>query len=244
MRRLTLAQKILHAVDGFTHACRTQRHMRMHVVVVLGLTFLALWLDFAPIEIALIFGAWALVLLAEMMNTAIEAVLDLASASYSPIIKHAKDIAAGAVLIAWLNAVFVVSILFLQGDRLRQLIKSGVLGTGATGATDTRMYVIYTILGVVIILLISFLLKLQARHGSFLSGGLVSVHSAVGFFLAAVVFYSAVTNPNLAKILALLLAITIAQSRVDAGVHSLHEVLFGSLLGFVLGVLMLRLFLA
>jgi diacylglycerol kinase (ATP) len=239
MRRWAQTQKLLCAVDGFTHACKTQRHMRAHVFAVLVLTFVGLWLDFQPIEIIALIGAWALVLITEMVNTSIEAVFDLITETYHPVIKHAKDIAAGAVLIAWLNAVFVVAILFLQEGRLRDLIKSGVFGPKGS---DTQLYVIWTIIGVMLVLLMTFLLKLRAQQGSFLFGGLVSVHSAVGFFLSAVVFYTAATNPNLTKFLALLLALVIAQSRVDAGVHSFQEVAFGAFLGFLLGTIMLKLF--
>jgi diacylglycerol kinase (ATP) len=239
MRRWSQTQKLLHAVDGFSHACRTQRHMRAHVFAVLVLTFVGLWLEFQPIEILVLIAAWAFVLFAEMMNTAVESVFDLITETYHPVVKHAKDIAAGAVLIAWVNAMFVVAILFLQEKRLRGLIASGMLGAKGT---NTQLYIIWTVIGIMLVLLMSFLLKLRAQHGSFLFGGLVSVHSAVGFFLSAVVFYTAATNPNLTKFLALLLALVVAQSRVDAGVHSFQEVAFGAFLGFLLGTIMLRLF--
>ena len=239
MRRWSQAQKLLHAVDGFTHACRSQRHMRAHVFAVLVLTFVGLWLDFQPIEIIVLFGAWAFVLFAEMVNTSIEAVFDMITETYHPVIKHAKDIAAGAVLIAWINAVFVVAVLFLQEGRLRDLIKSGMLGPRGS---DTQMYVIWTVIGIALVLLMGFLLKLRAQRGTFLFGGLVSLHSALGFFLSAAAFYTASTNPNLAKFLALLLALVVAQSRIDAGVHSPQEVAFGAVLGFLLGTLMFKLF--
>ena len=92
------------------------------------------------------------------------------------------------------------------------------------------------------ILLITFLLKLRAQHGTFLFGGLISAHSALGFFLSAMIFYTVATNPNLTKFLAVLLALLVGQSRIDAGVHSFQEVAFGAVLGFLLGTLLLKLF--
>jgi len=92
------------AVSGLRHVYRTQANFRIEVwagVVALGLT-LGLRVPPAPVLLAC-----ALVLGAELLNTAVEAVVDLASPEQHPLAKIAKDAAAGAVLVVSLGALLV-----------------------------------------------------------------------------------------------------------------------------------------
>ena len=93
------------AFEGIVYCLRTQRNMKVHmgaavVALVLGLLF-----DVSRLELAAVLGAISLVLVAEMLNTAIEAAVDAVIETYHPLVKVAKDVAAGAVLVATANAV-------------------------------------------------------------------------------------------------------------------------------------------
>ena len=76
------------------------------------------------------------------------------------------------------------------------------------------------------------------NRGTFLHGGVVSGHSAVGFCLCTIILLMS-DNPFIA-FLAILMALIISQSRVEAGVHNVQEVLLGALLGIVLPVVLFR----
>jgi diacylglycerol kinase (ATP) len=105
-----------HAVRGVGSALRSEVHLRLHAaatVVVLGL---GLYFDLARLEWALVALAVASVWAAELMNTAVEALTDLASPDYHPLAGKAKDVAAGAVLLAALGALAVGLLVF--GPRL------------------------------------------------------------------------------------------------------------------------------
>jgi diacylglycerol kinase (ATP) len=80
--------------------------------------------------------------------------------------------------------------------------------------------------------------KVLGNKGTFLHGGIVSGHAAVGFCLCTIILLM-VDNPFVA-FLAILMALIISQSRVEAGVHTLQEVLIGALLGIVLPVVLFR----
>ena len=81
---------------------------------------MGLLLDFSRLEIVAVLGAISLVLVAEMMNTAIEAAIDAVVTTYHPLVKIAKDVAAGAVLVATVNALAVAYFVFY--DRLTDAV--------------------------------------------------------------------------------------------------------------------------
>ncbi|GAB5602502.1 hypothetical protein FJNA_10270 [Thermus sp. FJN-A] len=98
------------AWEGLLYAWRVQRNFRIEVLLGVLAVGLALWLgvDLAPILLLT-----ALVLSLELINTALEALTDLASPVYHPLAKRAKDTAAAAVLLASLFALLLGLHLFL-----------------------------------------------------------------------------------------------------------------------------------
>ncbi len=101
-----------HAVRGVGAALRSEVHLQFHAlatVVVIGLGF---YCNITRLEWALVALAVAGVWTAELVNTAIEAVTDLASPAYHPLAGKAKDVAAGAVLLAALGALVVGVLVF------------------------------------------------------------------------------------------------------------------------------------
>jgi diacylglycerol kinase len=108
VRATSLWKSFGYALEGLRHAVRTQRNLRIHLaiaalVVGVGVFFLDLPLrDWAVL--ALTIGAE---LTGELINTVVEAVVDLASPEYHDLAKVAKDVAAGTVLVMALTAISV-----------------------------------------------------------------------------------------------------------------------------------------
>lgn len=109
-----------YAFEGIFYTLRTQRNMRVHLGIGLVAAALGLWLGLSPAEWAVLLVMMALVFTLEMINTVVESVVDLAIDRFHPLAKIAKDVAAGAVLVAAIFAVGVGLVLF--GPRLVQLI--------------------------------------------------------------------------------------------------------------------------
>jgi diacylglycerol kinase len=101
---------------GLSYLFRTQRNIRIHLLVAIAAVGLGVWLGLERSEWAILTLTIGLVFGAEAMNTAIEAVIDLVQPTYHPLAGAAKDVAAGGVLIAALIAVVVGILLF--GPRL------------------------------------------------------------------------------------------------------------------------------
>lgn len=96
-----------HAFAGVWHALCTQQNMRIHVIATLAVIVLGTYLGLEATQWAVLTLTIGLVLAAEMFNTVAEAAMDAATTEYHPLIKIAKDVAAGAVLIAAIVAVIV-----------------------------------------------------------------------------------------------------------------------------------------
>ncbi len=105
-----------YAFHGLWYALRTQRNARVHAIIATLAILASIFFRISPVEFAMIFVAITGVFIAEMFNTVIEICVDLASPTYHPLAKIAKDVAAGAVL---LNALLSVVIgLFILGPHL------------------------------------------------------------------------------------------------------------------------------
>lgn len=96
-----------HAFRGWFYALRTQRNAWIHSAVATVVLILGIWLQLSPLDWAIIILTIAMVFAAEFMNTAIEAVVDLASPDAHPLAKIAKDVGAAAVLVAALAAIII-----------------------------------------------------------------------------------------------------------------------------------------
>jgi diacylglycerol kinase (ATP) len=96
-----------HAFRGWWHVLQTQHNAWIHSIVATLIVSIGLWLGLSPRDWAVIVLTIAMVFTAEFINTAIEAVVDLASPVQHPLAKVGKDVGAGAVLIAALAAALV-----------------------------------------------------------------------------------------------------------------------------------------
>jgi diacylglycerol kinase (ATP) len=212
-----------YAFEGIIHVLRTQRNMRIHFAVALVVIVLAAAADVTKIELAVLFIAIAFVLIAEMINSAIEGAIDVATTSFDPMAKLAKDVAAGAVLIASINAVAVGYLVF-----------SGKTATRASRLIDRVREVPaeLTILALVVTVVAVIWLKVWTGTGTPLRGGLPSGHSALAFAgWVAATYASGASHRFLVSTITFILALLVAQTRLESGIHSSVEILLGGLLG-------------
>jgi diacylglycerol kinase len=101
------------ALEGLAYCWRTQRHLRVHAGVAVLVVGIGLVVGLQPAEWAVLVAMIALVGALELVNTVIEVVVDLVSPEYHPLAKIAKDVAAGAVLLAAACAVVVGTLILL-----------------------------------------------------------------------------------------------------------------------------------
>ena len=213
-----------YAMEGVVHVFRTQRHMRFHFLTMVMVLLVSLLFGLRKEEVLVLLFTITLVLVAEMFNTAVEAVVDLVTQTYHPLAKFAKDIAAGAVLITVINAFAVGFLLFFGGVKWEDISQKIQV---RTPEWPTIILVAF-----LLIMIYTLIWKVAGGKGKFWKGGVVSGHTALGFFMAVTILFLSRNIP--AASIAFLMALLIAQSRVQAGIHSLREVVTGAFLGTVL----------
>lgn len=101
------ARSFIYAFRGLWYVIRTQRNAWIHALVSIAVILVGLWLQLVPHDWAVIILAIAMVWTAEFLNTALEAVVDMASPQVHPLARVGKDVGAAAVLIAAILSVFI-----------------------------------------------------------------------------------------------------------------------------------------
>ena len=219
------------AIEGIIHAARTQKHMRYHFLASLLLLLAVLFLKVSALEFTLLTISVCFVLFAELVNTSLEAIVDLISPEYHPLAKIAKDVAAGGVLVAAIGAA-VMGYLILSKyifPVYREVL--GVMGT------PSEMGTVVALLVVVIVVVI---LKAVSGKGTPLEGGLPSGHAAVAFAIATTVTLN--TQDPITSVLTITLAVMVSHSRLLLRYHTLREVLLGAVTGIAVTLAILMLF--
>ncbi len=220
----SLLQSFNYAFEGIVWVLKTQRNMRIHFLLATGVLIGAFAYDVSKLELIALVLAIAFVLVTELFNTAIESVTDLATSSFHPLAKLAKDVSAGAVLVASATAV-VVGYLVLS-DRLGRQLDDVLVSL-----RQAPLHL--TVIALTVVILVVIAVKAATGRGTPLRGGFPSGHAALAFaaWMALTFVTEDFAHRVLVSSLAFLLALLVAQSRVEAGIHTPLEVLVGGLLG-------------
>jgi diacylglycerol kinase (ATP) len=234
-RSTSLFQSFNFAAEGIVHAVRTQRNLWIHFAVAVAVLVAAIGFGATKLELAVLLISITFVLVAELVNTAVEATVDVASTEYSPTAKIAKDIAAGAVLVAALNSVAVGYLVF-----------SGEVATRSsrflTRLSDAPTELTLVALAVTVILVVA--VKAYTGRGTLLRGGLPSGHAAVAFsgWMAVTLVLEGSPRRFLVSSVTFIMAVLVAQTRVESGVHTASEVALGGVLGALVTLLLFQAF--
>lgn len=112
MKILRVLKSFRNAINGIIYTLRNERHMRFHIVASVAVLILSLFFKLNVEKYCILFLTMAFVIVSEFFNTAVENVIDIESENYSVVAKVAKDVAAGAVLVAACFAVLIGICLF------------------------------------------------------------------------------------------------------------------------------------
>ncbi len=216
MKARKLADSFNYAIKGLIYCLKTQRNLAIHLCVAIGVIAAAMILDFSAGDLLWILAAIGLVLIAEIFNTSIEACVDLVVEEYHPKAEIAKNVAASAVLITVMFAVLIGFVIFRNYIFFIYEYQSIFLALGSL------------VISVIFI-------KACFGRDKFLSGGMPSGHTAIAFSLTTATYYMG--RDLTVTFLAFIMALLVAQSRLEAGVHNFAEISVGA--GFGVGVTVL-----
>lgn len=231
MEMKKLLESFNHAINGVIDAARTQRNMKIHIIASIAVLIACFFFDISKAEFLSLAITITMVISAELVNTALEAVVDLNTNYYHPLAKVAKNTAAGAVLVTAINAILVGYIIFW--DKLSNFSFQVIYKI-----KHSEPYMI--LIALIIVVLTVVIVKAIFGEGTPLKGGMPSGHSALAFSISTAI--ALITEKPICIILSYLMAFITAQSRVDSEVHTVFEVIVGGILGILLTLLIFTIF--
>lgn len=231
MKKRTIIDSFNYAVSGIITSLKTEKNMKVHYIIAIVIIISSLFFDFTRIEFLLLLFSISLVVITEMINTALERVVDLITEDFHPLARIVKDVAAGAVLIAAINSIIVGYLLFF--DRLNSLTDLLLFKI-----RRSPIHLTFVALLVVILITIGLKAKFFKGRGTHFQGGAVSGHAAVAFCVATIVAFLA--QNMLVTTMTYGLALLVGESRIEGKIHSFIEVVLGSILGLLVGILVFQ----
>ncbi len=220
------------AIEGVIYAFKTQKHIKLHYLIAVAALILSLVLRLPVLEFVLFAISIIILLFAEMLNTAIEETVNLIEDKHHVMAKNAKDVSAGAVLIAAIGVAIMVYMLFTK-----YMAEPAALGL--RGVHDFSGHV--AVISLLLVLIAVVVCKSMGHSGRPLHGGLPSGHAAVAFSLFTSI--TLLTGSPIVAVLAFVMAIMVSHSRLLGGIHTRLEVILGALLGTGLTLIIYRIFL-
>ena len=221
-----------YAINGFLHSFKMERNMRYHVVFAVLAIITGLVTHITRFEMIAIVLAIGFVFFAELMNTAVEAVVDLlVKNEYNELAKTAKDVSAGAVLVAAICSLVIGYLVFFRK------INSAASSTVAY-ISGLPAYLTFAALLLVFIAVIVMKSRFIKKGGNYVQGGMPSGHTAFAFSLFTAIAF--VSNDAVATTFAAVMALIVAESRMETKVHNFSEVVIGALTGVVITVLVFQ----
>lgn len=214
------------AINGIIYATTTQGNVKKQLIIAVMVVIISLFFELSKAEFLIFMFTIVLIIFAEMVNTAIETVVDLYVDVYHPKAKIAKDVAAGGVVITAINAVIVAYFLFFDKisniglEFLRNIVNSPIHLAFAT--------IIITIIGILTLIAIATTNKHKILNKKFVPSG----HSTLAFAANTIIWLA--TDNRVILTLSLVLAILVSESRVESKAHRLSEVVFSSCIGIIL----------
>ena len=231
MRENKLVESFNAAIEGFLYVVKTERNMRIHFLTAFFIILLGVYLSFSMFEVLILATTITLVLAAEMINTAIEHIVDLVKSEIHPIARLIKDIGAGVVLLTAINATIVGYALFARKVPFNIDVEMARI-------RQSPWHI--TFLAVILVFGLSILGKLIFHRGTPLRGGMPSGHSAVAFSIWTAIAF--MTNNSVVIALSFVMAFLIARHRIKDAIHSFWEVLAGAALGILVTILVFQIF--
>jgi len=203
--------------------------MRFHVLAAVGVLVLSLLVGVSELELAVLILTILVVFVTEMLNTAMEFVVDLVTTEYHPLAKLAKDVSAGAVLVSSVGAVLVGYLVLADdlGPLSIETLNSIRRWPGHLTLVALGVGVLVVVLG-----------KALTRSPNSFYGGMPSGHAAVAFagWVAASFIAAEGRYAGLVSLISLLMALLVCQSRIEGGIHSPFQVVVGAAVGALLTV--------
>ena len=221
------------ATNGIIYSATTQRNIRIQLVLAVIVMVLSLFYGLNTAEFLCLLFAVFMVIFAELINTAIETVVDLFVDVYHPKAKISKDVAAGAVVLAACNALVVGYFIFFKEENLKAISDSIF-----NNMVKSPMHLAFVAIMLVVIAVISMKAgcSKKTERGELVKEGFVpSGQSAIAFAALTAIWLN--SRDIVTFTLALILSILVVENRVGSNARTKAEIVFGACMGVLIVLL-------
>ena len=221
------------ATNGIIYSATTQRNIRIQLVLAVIVMVLSLFYGLNTAEFLCLLFAVFMVVFAELINTAIETVVDLFVDVYHPKAKISKDVAAGAVVLAACNALVVGYFIFFKEENLKAISDSIF-----NNMVKSPMHLAFVAIMLVVIAVISMKAgcSKKTERGELVKEGFVpSGQSAIAFAVLTAIWLN--SKDIVTFTLALILSILVVENRVGSNARTKAEIVFGACMGVLIVLL-------
>lgn len=220
----------VNAINGIIYATTTQGNIKKQLIIIVMALLVSLLFNLTRIEFLCLLFSVILIIVAEMINTALETLVDLYTDIYHPKAKIAKDVGAGAVVITAINAVVVAYFLFFD-----KIVVGGT--TVLEKIVKTPNHLAFTTVALALIAIVALKALNIVRNKEDASHKFVPSGAAIISFVSAMIIWFSTKN-MIAFALALILATLVCVSRVENKSRTWGEIFFGAFIGFALTIVM------
>ena len=221
------------AINGIVYTATPQRNFRIQLVLAVIVLALSLFYGLGTTEFLCLVFALFFVIFAEMVNTAIETVVDLFVDVYHPKAKIAKDVAAGAVVLSACNALIVGYFIFFNAENMKA-ISDSIFNNMVKSPQHLAFVAI--ILVVIAVIAIKASCSKKKERGQLIKEGFVpSGQSAVAFAALTAIWIN--SKDVVTFTLALVLSLLVVGNRVYNNARTKAEVVFGACMGVLIVML-------
>lgn len=211
------------AFNGIIYATTTQGNIKKQLIIAVIVVIISLFFNLSKAEFLCFLFTIVLIIFAEMVNTAIETVVDLYVDVYHPKAKIAKDVAAGGVVITTINAIIVAYFLFF--DKISDIGLNFIANVTSSPVHIAFSIMIITIIAILAIIAYAKTNKHKGLNAKFVPSG----HTTIAFAANTIIWL--LTDNVVILMLSLIMAILIAESRAAAKEHKLSEIIFSGCFG-------------
>lgn len=233
MKNDNFIEALGNATNGIIYAATTQRNIRIQLVLAVIVMVLSLFYGLNTAEFLCLLFAVFMVIFAELINTAIETVVDLFVDVYHPKAKISKDVAAGAVVLAACNALVVGYFIFFKEENLKAISDSIF-----NNMVKSPMHLAFVAIMLVVIAVISMKAgcSKKTERGELVKEGFVpSGQSAIAFAALTAIWLN--SKDIVTFTLALILSILVVENRVGSNARTKAEIVFGACMGVLIVLL-------
>ncbi len=218
------------ALDGIIYAVTTQSNIKKQLVIAVIVMIVSLFFDLSKAEFLCLMFTVILIIVAEMINTAIETVVDLYTDLYHPKAKIAKDVGAGAVVITAINAIIVAYFLFFE--------KISTIGLKIIEeVVNSPVHLAFVAVLLTVIVIVTLKAAATKNNHKFIKENFMpSGQTAVAFAGLTIIWLT--TRNVVVFTLCLVLSLIIGINRYENKKRSISEIIVGACVGIMVVILL------